>query len=95
MRTVAAAAGSLAALVLLALPLRAPAGDPEPAPWGVPLDGGCSVRLDARASTGVGCHVHFVEPAPDGGTFEGLAAVKCDGTFEICGETIRCHCPDW
>jgi len=96
MRTVIAAAGALAALLLLAFPLQGSAGDPEQGQWGVPLDGGCRVRLDARPSTGLGCHVHFLEPDPDAGTFvEGLAAVRCDGTFVICGETIRCHCPDW
>ncbi|HVE88052.1 MAG TPA: hypothetical protein VND93_34580 [Myxococcales bacterium] len=94
MRPVAIAAGAIAALLLAALPFRSSAGDNGA--WGVGLDGGCRVRLDARPSTGLGCHVHFTEPDPDSGTYvEGIAAVACDATFEVCGETIRCHCPDW
>ena len=94
MRPLAVAAGAFAALLLLAFPLRGSAGDSGS--WGVVLDGGCRVRLDARPSTGLGCHVHFQEPDPDGGLpTEGIAAVPCDGTFEVCGETIRCRCPEW
>jgi hypothetical protein len=94
MRPLALAAGALAALVLLALPFRSAAGDGKP--WGVVLDGGCRVRLDARPTSGLGCHIHFQEPDADGGLpVEGIAAVPCEGTFQVCGEIIRCHCPDW
>jgi len=93
MRPLVVAAGAVAALLLLAFPLRTSAGGDD---WGVPLDGGCRVRLDARPTSGLGCHIHWQEPDPDSGApVEGIAAVACDGTFEICGETIRCHCPDW
>ncbi len=94
MRPLVLAAGALAALLLLTFPLRTAAGGGND--WGVPLDGGCRVRLDARPTSGLGCHIHWQEPDPDSGVpVEGLAAVACDGTFEICGETVRCHCPDW
>ncbi|HYV45395.1 MAG TPA: hypothetical protein VFA20_11060 [Myxococcaceae bacterium] len=93
MRPLFVAAGAVAGLLLLAFPLRTSAGGND---WGVPLDGGCRVRLDARPTSGLGCHIHWQEPDPDSGVpVEGIAAVACDGTFEICGETIRCHCPDW
>lgn len=96
MRQLAIVAGALAAFLVAALPLQSSAGGGGNS-WGVPLDGGCRVRLDARPSTGLGCHVHFQEPDPDGGALpiEGIAAVSCDGTFEVCGEIIRCRCPDW
>jgi hypothetical protein len=94
MRSLLVAAGAVAALLLAAYPGRTSAGDSGN--WGVVIDGGCRVRLDARPTSGLGCHVHWQEPDPDGGSpTEGLAAVACDGTFEVCGEVIRCHCPEW
>jgi len=94
MRPAVIATGALAALILFAVPFRSSAGDKGS--WGVGIDGGCRVRLDARPTSGLGCHVHFYEPEADGGLpVEGIAAVPCDGTFQICGEVIRCHCPDW
>jgi hypothetical protein len=94
MRPLLLAAGAIAALLMLAFPLQTSAGGSNA--WGVPLDGGCRVRLDARPTSGLGCHIHWQEPDPDSGVpVEGIAAVACDGTFEICGEVIRCHCPDW
>jgi hypothetical protein len=93
-RSLIVASGALAALVLFAFPLRTSAGDNNN--WGVAIDGGCRVRLDARPTSGLGCHVHWQEPEPDSGVpVEGIAAVACDATFDVCGETIRCHCPDW
>ena len=93
MRPLVVAAGAIAGLLLLAFPLRTSAGGNE---WGVPLDGGCRVQLDARPTSGLGCHIHWQEPDTDSGVpLEGIAAVACDATFEICGETVRCHCPDW
>jgi hypothetical protein len=95
MRPLILATGALAALVLLAFPGRTSAGDGS-GNWGIEIDGGCRVRLDARPTSGLGCHVHWQEPDPDGGLpIEGLAAVACDESFEVCGETIRCHCPEW
>jgi hypothetical protein len=95
MRPLVLAAGAIAGLLLLAVPLRTSAGG-SGNDWGVALDGGCRVRLDARPTSGLGCHIHWQEPDPDSGVpVEGIAAVACDGTFEICGETVRCHCPDW
>jgi hypothetical protein len=94
MRPLVLATGALAALVLLVFPLRTSAGDGGN--WGVAIDGGCRVRLDARPTSGLGCHVHWQEMDPDSGLpVEGIAAVACDATFEVCGETIRCHCPEW
>ena len=94
MRPLALAAGALAALILLVLPFHSAAGDGRSR--GVELDGGCRVRLDANPTSGFGCHVHFSEPAVDGGEpVEGLAAVPCNGTFLVCGEVVRCHCPEW
>ncbi|HEY8208877.1 MAG TPA: hypothetical protein VIG99_15410 [Myxococcaceae bacterium] len=94
-RSLVVASGAFAALLLTAFPLGTSAGD-DNTNWGVAIDGGCRVRLDARPTSGLGCHVHWQEPDPDAGTpTEGIAAVSCDGTFEVCGEIIRCHCPDW
>lgn len=76
-------------LGLAALSVRAAPGDPA-----VQLDGGCVVYLEAVPSHGVGCHIHYTEPNDAGGETELIAAVACDQRIQVCGELVRCECPE-
>lgn len=78
-------------LALGALDATAAPGDPA-----VELDGGCVVYLEALPSHGTGCHIHYTEPNPDGGDgdTETIAVVDCDQAITVCGEPVRCRCPE-